>query len=547
MVELVEDEPAAGGSGLDPANEWLRRVRAAAVRGARRAARFVVPRAARAWRRPVVRWVTLGVAAAMVAVPVADASRERTRLAALAQIPGVVRPLHPGMTARYSLEGGDATLMASGTLIGGTVVAAPVTVETVNNAPPAAPAVVGLDPATGKRRWSVTLAPLDATGTVEFPMCNAAGSVAVCTAQEAVAGRYSTSLWVLDPPTGRVLRSANLGEHGWAAVAAGQVVVARQVDGPDRAPATGPWTVTWRVTGQDAATGATGWTWTSPPVEVAAVVQQQNLTHDPTDYASSLSATSSVPPTDDAVLTVGDDAWVFAPGGAVRTHISRPGGWMVSEVRGALVRRPVPSEIDLGNPNFDPQGAGELQLADGTWRAIQGGGIQTRVDDGSAPGVIFLAAGAGDQSLATLTAVDSRTGSTLWSTPVPEVRYAVNGVILGDRLYVATQRLGSVGEDRVTAYDAKTGAVAWTKAGLGPGIVATDGTVLLTAPVDSYGFSNTVQASALEDGRPLWREDLRAVAFPVGTAQGNLMGFAALPAIRAVGAWRADGSLTALG
>jgi outer membrane protein assembly factor BamB len=207
----------------------------------------------------------------------------------------------------------------------------------------------------------------------------------------------------------------------------------------------------------------------------------------------------------------------------------------------------VPNEIDLADRNFDSQRADELQLADGTWRAIPGGGIRTRVDDGSAPGVVFLVAGADDQSLATLTAVDSRTGLTLWRTPVPAVRYDVEGVVLGDRLYVATQRVGSVGEDRVTAYDARTGAVAWTKAGLGPGIVATDGTVLLTAPVDSYGFSNTVQASALEDGRPLWRDDPRAAVFPRGTAQGNLMGFAALPTVGTIGAWRVDGSLAVLG
>lgn len=540
-VELVGDEPPGAGPPPEPVVERLRRALAPAVRGARRATGFVVPRAVRAWRRPAVRWIALGVVAALVAVPVVNASRERTRLAALARIPGILRPLHPGMTARYVLGAEDAGALILGTLVGGTLVSSPVTQGTAT-APGGAPPLVGIDPATGERRWSTTVPPVDPAGVVEAaPACGAADDLAVCVAQETVAGRHPTSLWVLDPSDGRVLRSATVGEHGSALVAGGQLVVARQVDGPDRAPASGPWAVTWQVTGQDAATGAVRWTWTSPPVGVVAVAEEQNLDHDPADYAWWLYAPRrSLLPGDAAVLSVGDDRWVLSADGAVRTHLAGAGGWTVWEARGAVVREPAPTDVDNG-----AQGPLEMLLADGRWQPVDGEEMWAVVDDGSAPGVVFLVSGDEVTSSATLTAVDSGTGAVLWSAPVPATMYAVNGMVLGGRLYVAAQALNAAGENRVTAYDATTGAVAWTRQGPGAGLLATDGTVLLAPGPD--GSPNSVQAYALDDGRPLWQDDLRDAVYPAGVTPGNLSGVTALQAVPYLGAVRVDGSITVLG
>ena len=540
-VELVGDEPPGAGPPPEPVGERLRRPLAPAVRGARRAVGFVVPRAVRAWRRPAVRWIALGVVAALVAVPVVNASRERTLLAALARIPGVLRPLHPGMTARYVVDAEDAMALTSGALVGGTVVSSLVG-EGAAVAPGGTPPVVGIDAATGERRWSTTVRPVNPGGVVEAtPMCGAADDLAVCVAQETVAGRHPTSLWVLDPSDGRVLRCATLGEHGSAVVSGGQLVVARQVDGPDRAPASGPWAVTWQVTGQDAATGDVRWTWTSPRVDVVAVAEEQNLDHDPSDYASWLYAPQrSLLPGDDAALSVGDDTWVLSPDGAVRTHLAGAGGWTVWETRGAVVREPAPTDVDNG-----AQGRLELLLADGTWQPVDGEEMWTVVDDGSAPGVVFLVSGDPDASSATVTAVDSGTGASLWSAPVPATRYALSGMVLGGRLYVAAQVLGAAGENRVTAYDATTGAVAWTRQGPGAGLLATDGTVLLAPGPD--GSANTVQAYALDDGRPLWQDDLRDAVYPAGVTPGNLSGVAALQTVPYLGAVRWNGSITVLG
>ncbi len=537
-VELVGDEPPGAGPQPEPVAERVPRALAAVVRSGRRAAAVVVPPAARAWRRPATRWVALGVVAALVAVPVADASRERTRLAALAQIPGVLRPLHPGMTRLYTLDNDDGVQLTSGTLVGGTVVSSLVPQRTSTESDGATP-VVGFDPATGKRRWSTVVPAVNLGGTITgTPLCAAAAAVAVCVAQEEVAGAYPTSLWVLDPTDGRVLRSATVGEHGGAAAAGGELVVAQQVDGPDRAPASGPWAVTWRVSGEDAATGAVRWSWTSPPVDVAAVAEDQNLTHDPADYASSIYTPQISPaPGHDVVLNVGDDSWVLSPDGAVRTHVARPGGWTVWEARGAVMRQPASAGDGAAGPI-------ELLRADGTWQAVKGEEMWLAVDDGSAPGVVLLAAQNDDGSAATVDAVDVRTGATLWSVASPTTLYIANGVLFGGRLYIATQNPDATDDSRVIAYDATTGTTVWSRPSGGSGLLATDGTVLVAPAPD--GSPNAVQAYALDDGRPLWQDDLRDAVSPQGVTSGTLAGVAALDVVRRLSAERPDGSITVL-
>jgi len=523
-VELVEDQPPQE---PDPVGEWLRRTTAAWVRGARRAAAFVV---ARVWRRPAVRWITIGVVATLVAVPVVNASRERARLAALAQVPGVLQPLHPGLRVLYSVaDQQDGTALEDGFLLAGSVVGS-ISLLGENST------LVALDAATGARRWSTPLGDRDAWNDA-VPVCTAAGAVVACQVTGGpghAGGSTVTATWALDPTDGHLVRGVTYGDHVRAVVAGGVMVVAQQVAGPDRAPRSGPWTVTWRVTGQDPATGAALWTWTSPPLGVAAENDPADPFHDPADYGSQLWHVSSPDgATDQAALRIGDDTWLFGPDGAVRLHLTRTGGWSLEAARGgALVRRPMDHGAVLKAPTP------ELLLDDGTWRPIEGTPLATSVDDGSAPDLVFVTSGTGGQT--TLTAVDRHTGAPRWQASLgPTVvgpLFTLSAVVLEGRVYTGAQDLRSL--------DAATGASRWTVPGAG-GALSTDGKVLVVQTADAQGFPRGVQAYSLA-GRPQWHSDVRAMLAPQGTPLNlSLITFAL--AGRHIGVVRSDGTVAVLG
>ncbi len=530
-VELVGDDPPAGGPGPDPVTEWLRRVWTRAVGGARRAAAFVVRPVRRAWRRPWVRWVASVVAVAVVAVSVTvhvtGAARERARLAALALVPGVVRPLHPGLRALYQVPSPDSQVLTQGFRAGDTLVGA---VSATDDGW----SVVGLDAATGARRWSTSLEPVDAPAEqLRPPMCRAAEALVFCTAAQVTAdplvSGWQTATWVLDPADGHLIRTMAYDEHTWATVAGGLVVEATQSDGPRRAPAAGPWTVTWTVTASDPATGAVQWTWTSPPVAVTAAVEDGNVLHDPSDYESGVTRWPGA--VDDVAVSVGDDTWVLRADGLLRTHVSRPGGWWVSEDGGSLLRSPQydPTSIPATAPRD------EMLTDDGSWKSIDGTGpAGLMVDDGSAPDVLLRASFSSDQH-AVLTAVDRHTGATLWQTSVGSARLGYGAVLLEGRVYV--------GADTLRAIDATTGHVIWTSADtLNGRLVATDGRVLLVQA------GNEVTARSMDDGRVLWRDDLPASVLGSGVTETDLMPtIGVLPQLRRLLELHQDQSVVVLG
>jgi len=523
-VELVDDEPPP--SGPDPVTEWLRRARAA---GARAAARVGL-RVARAWRRPWVRWVSGVVAVALVAVPVvvhqADAAHARARFAALAEVPGIVRPLHPGLKALMSVDDPDAQVLTEGFVAGDSLVSV---VQPSNGDW----SIVGLDAATGARRWSTRLEPVGAPGDqVVFPACDAVGAVVLCSGTQ-VADQASfdweTATWVLDPADGHVIRSAAYDEHTDAVAAGGLIVMARQSSGPLHAPAAGPWTVTWQVTGSDPSTGEVRWTWTSPPVPVAAVLEDQNFLHDPADYYSLFRGASRRSPSTDVALDVGDNAWVLGPDGSELTHIARPGGWSVWEEGGSLVRSPVLQ--DAGSAVDQP--ANELLVDDGSWRPLTGSDPWLTLNDGSAPDVLLRvsSAASGGQLLS---GVDRHTGRTLWQAPLgPAVGFTA---LLQGRVYVGTQMLQAI--------DASTGRVIWRTRADDPvgGLVATDGQVLV---VRSHDSANRVEARSMRDGRVLWSQDVSAAALPSG--ERNVAGIGTLQVLGRIAAVRQDQSVVVLG
>lgn len=527
-VELVEDEPPRGEP--DPLTAWLRRAASAGARAARRVGAFVVPRAARAWRRPAVRWVALGAVAALVVVPVADASRERTRLAALAQVPGVLAPLHPGLKVLYTLPATDygGTALQDGFLVGGTVVG-DLSLFGENST------LVALDAATGSRRWSTTLGDRDAWGDA-LPRCAAAGAVVACEVTGGpgkAGGPTVTATWAIDPADGRLLRGATYGDHVLATTVGDLMVVAEQVAGPDRAPASGPWAVTWRVTGQDPATGAARWTWTGPALAVAAEDEPTDPFHDPTDYGADLYPVAGAGPATDTALRVGDHTWLFGADGTVRLHVQRPGGWALTETRGGSVLR---QPLDLGQVRAAPPW--ELLLDDGTWRPLTGMPLPAVADDGSVPDVVLVTTTS--DAGTTLTAVDRRTGATRWQARLgPSVvgpRFTLSGVVLAGRIYTGLQDL--------RAFDAATGRPLWTVPGAG-GWLSTDGTVAVVLTTGAQGPVG-VRAYALADGRARWSADVRALV----AAQGKDLNLTAITfdlPVPHIGAVRADGLVAILG
>jgi hypothetical protein len=530
-VELVEDGPPPPDPGPDPATAWVRRAVAATRRRARRALAFAVPRALRASRRPWLRWVAGALAATLVAVPVAQASRERTRLAALAQVPGVVGPLHPDLHPVFRVAADSGQVLQQGFRVGG-VVAAAVSGRT------GTPSVVGLDASTGAHRWSTALQPAgDPTDSVwEAPVCGAAGSVILCTGSEQLPTPETTwmptrtTAWVLDPADGHVLRSVAYDEHTWATGAGGLLVVARQSSGPARAPAAGPWTVTWQVTGEDPATGAVRWSWASPRLTVGAGTEEQNASHDPTDYVSWLVGASPMVAPDDVELAVGDDTWLLGVGGAVLTHVARPGGWQVGTQGRAILR------VANADPVGSTERAAELLTDDGAWRAVDGYPLWPVVDDASVPDVLVRAVPGTGPDGGVLVGIDRHTGGTLWRTQTgPGVNNAA--VLLEGRLYLGNP---------LRAIDVATGAVLWTAEGsAGASLLTTDGSVLLVGVADATAHVNVVEARSLRDGRLLWTTDLRALVLPSG--KGNLAQVWASPALRRLVASRADGSAAVLG
>ena len=235
---------------------------------------------------------------------------------------------------------------------------------------------------------------------------------------------------------------------------------------------------------------------------------------------------------DDVELAVGDDTWLLGAGGAVLTHVARPGGWQVGTQGRAILR--VAMTQDASGTTAP---AAELLTDDGSWRAVEGQPVWLTVDDGSAPDILVretLASRPGADDA--LVGIDRHTGVTLWRVDLGPAA-AISGVLLEGRLY-----LGSP----LRAIDVATGAVLWTTEGsAGASVVTTDGSVLLVGVPDATAHVNAVEARSLRDGRLLWTTDLRALVLPSG--KGNLAQVWASPALRRLVASRADGSAAVLG
>ncbi len=403
-------------------------------------------------------------------------AREQARLARLADVPGVLRPVDLPLHTLYVADGDAASAVQGGVRAGDLLVGG--TYRPVQSAPH----VVAVDRRTGDIAWDVTVdlppaadpAP-DVHGDGPDPSASAwcsdvdgPPSRLACVVSRAYGWQMSAEgygrevatrgLVVLDATDGTVL--ARRDEPLGAEIAAGRdgywvttvdddrrgvEVVARAFDGSEQ----------W-----------------STHVDTSGIPQQQTpyVLHDK----------------ERTVLDVGTQAWVLGPDGSAVAELGRGG------LNGGMTLVPGGVLVESYTSNGMPDGA-VIWRDDGT-KVDLGGDRQLylTVDDGSRPDAFFLTAG----DTGPLVRRDW-SGKELWRADVT----------VGSTAVLLDGTLVAVGGDRLAAVDADTGAVRWRTDMPRPADqVFTDGRVLLVLSgrvVRAYGVDDgTLQWSAalVEDG-----------------------------------------------
>jgi hypothetical protein len=422
-------------------------------------------------------------AAALLALGLVSAqsaldTHERDRLAYLADVPGVLSPLHdpPGELWQWAPAAGS---LVAGDTAGRWAIGARYHTGGVD--------LRGTDPDTGAVLWSVPFS-LDAAlppgGRSEFPSvwvrCTPLsttddGPRAVCAAEVSSApstGR-ATPLLVLDPTRGTVLASPTVAPGSLWSVAGSHLVVATPLadDGGG---------VRWVLTASDPTTADVVWRRTTP------VVPQVHEVHVGGDVIRSEAELTS----DDGrvLLTDSGHAWLYGADGTARGDVTvATDGWAELARSDTLVWAPWQT---LAVP------AAVLVTDDGTRVAVGERPARLAVDDGTAPGVVLLSDdvdGRRGRGGVTLVARDATTGDELWRTEGTS----------GDPLLVDGTVFVARGAD-VLAQDARTGELRW-RAGIGsaPVYLGTDGTLVIVVTANQ-----TLRGLDLADGRPARAADV---------------------------------------
>ncbi|WP_258724685.1 PQQ-binding-like beta-propeller repeat protein [Cellulomonas sp. NS3] len=281
-----------------------------------------------------------------------------------------------------------------------------------------------------------------------------------------------TEVTVLDPAEGGVLRRFEVSGPGTGSTSdVDDGVASLGLDDEGRVVA-GRW---------DLLTGERTWAYVGPRVDLDSQGVGSSISGDTMTVAS-------------GAVSVTLDAWT---GEVVGTEGStRP---VVQELdRLPLADGGVAVSTAIGEERFEIV----VQDEDGEQRFLTGGyALRPVADDGSAPQTLLLSS----PKRPGIMAVDARTGDELWRSRVSSWQVAVLAglVILRD-------------EQRLTALDARTGATVWTREDPAPetGVrFVTDGRVLLM-PVRGDGGTDLL-ARVAETGRELWRA-------PAPVAEGYL-------------------------
>lgn len=452
-VELVDDGPAsdAGGDRSAPA----------AHRGQGALRRW--------WPVAVLAAVAL-VGAAGVAQLLADRA-EHGRIAALASVPHILRPLDGPQGVRWTapIEGSVEYAPAGHewVLDGRVVVAGGSRDEGVQ--------LVARDPADGSAEWRRTLVvpgrSADLAGGVfvgcvapdrdpgdALLVCNLVRDTGLLDPGDA---RRPAQLVVIEGATGDIVRTRTSDPDLFLEALGADVVLAQ----PDAAAGA-------TVTREDPVTGDVRWSTVIPPPLVPAAGPQMYVTDGRpvvvrTDRTSVLDpddgsvATEVVP---GAVLRRAGDRWLaqrYEAGPSAGTTLA------VLDDDGLLVRR-----LDVLMPRLS-------------------------VDDGSVPDVVVA-----QQLGLTLYGTDIVTGEQLWHLPAAGT--GSNAVLVDGQVAVAAR-------SELRAVDVRTGARTWTtRTGDLQDGVATDGRTLVVVEEDGAGPGRLVAGYDLADGRRLWAEPVPA-------------------------------------
>ncbi|MEZ0446788.1 PQQ-binding-like beta-propeller repeat protein [Cellulomonas sp. ICMP 17802] len=417
--------------------------------------------------------VALGLLGAQSAID----THERERLAYLADVPGVLSPLHDPLGELWQWAPTAGSLVAGDTAgrwaIGARYHSGGVDLR-------------GTDPDTGRVLWSVPFsldAALPAAGRSEFPSvwvrCTALAPThdarAVCGAEVSPvpAAGAATPLLVLDPTRGTVLASPVVEPGSLWSVTGRHLVVAKPVtdDGGG---------VRWTLTATDPTTGSVAWRRTTP------VVPSVHEVHVGSDVIRSEAELTS----DDGrvLLTDSGHAWLFGGDGSPRGDVTvAADGWAELARADTLVWSP-------WRPVAVP--AAVLVTRDGSRVAVGEMPATPAVDDGSAPDVVLLSDGTDGRRRRdgnALVARDATTGDELWRTEgTSGDPILVDGVV-----YVAHGT-------EILAQDARTGDVRWrARIGSTPVYLGTDGTLVIVVTANQ-----TLRGLDLADGSPARAADV---------------------------------------
>ncbi|WP_456823901.1 outer membrane protein assembly factor BamB family protein [Cellulomonas sp. P5_E12] len=482
-VELVEhdvaaDEPAADGP---PSRRRLSR------------RRLLVPAA---------------VVVALVGTQLVVATRERAAVAALAEVPGVVRPVDADLRVLWTPEP-QSSVLGSGIVVDGKLVG-------LDTAADGAQSLVAVDEQTGARTWAT---PLSDAHTIDRGT-DGFSPVGGCLAEPGTAGRaaclvtdgyltYRDTAIVYVPDT------------------ASRLVVVDVADGSILADRPAPSAVAAVLLPSTAVTAV-------PQEDGAVVVTATDLVSGSPAWQTVVPPSPSVP--DDSGFSDGSTS-MFATADGVGV-VLRGRRLTLLDTQGRVVRSDLDADMgysaDPGRASvavFSMDEAGRQRttvVGDGPDLELTGGMVQLSADDGSVPDLVLVAD-------TTVRAYDRSTGDARWS-----IRHVIAGdaLVLRGRVYVSTG-------GGVVAVDGRTGKELW-RAPVGPGLtlggLVTDGRHLLssqqrpeepgdvTSPDDWPGVGVLV-AYRFDDGGEDWRIDLPDGLFGVGAVRHTLVGWGSTSAV----------------
>lgn len=465
------------------------------------------PRRRRWWLVPVA---AAAVVLALVAYQGITDARQRSLLAGLADVPGVLAPIDPDLPIRWDIAGTTSNAAANGIVADGA--AMNIVVD-----PDGTQRVVAVDLTTGAERWSTVVYGPNAAlakalegggGTASgfcLPVSTPEPTSLACMVSDGFEtnGLYErvaateTLVRVLDTHDGHELAQLPSGQAG-IAVSGDRVVLARWTDGGVD------------VTAYDPASGDTAWSrrLDVPPTAIRP------------DYVPSVQSV-------DGLIEVSSSTWAMRldeDGVPLAVQPERDG----STGGSSIVEAPTADRF-LAVSSTSSGTSTQLLGADGTVEhELPGELVYTAVDDGSVPGLILTvplpsaATDGGEEAVrvGSLRGSDATTGRTLWTADISKSGYGA--LVLLGRVYV----LAGQGID---VLDGRSGKLLWTiepSDGVTYGSIMTDGRALLAVRNPGQAGGDRIDAYSLTGPDQVWSAPIPAGLVEVRGVGPMLVGVA---------------------